>query len=106
MRTLMFATMLAATAVADEIAEKYPVAENVRGHENTEWSISYAYHLTDAKKNLPRVLLVGDSICQGYQGKVIATWGTRRSAFAWLRLASDLRLQWRGRGACDKPGAA
>ena len=55
---------------ADEIAERYPVAENVRGHENTEWSISYAYHLTDANKDLPRVLLVGDSICQGYQGKV------------------------------------
>ena len=57
-------------AFADAIADNYPVAENVRGHENTEWSISYAYHLTDAKKSLPRVLLVGDSICQGYQGKV------------------------------------
>ena len=48
MRTLMFAAVLAATAVADEIAEKYPVAENVRGHENTEWSISYACHYKDA----------------------------------------------------------
>ena len=57
-------------AFADAIADNYPVAENVRGHENTEWSTSYAYHLTDANKDLPRVLLVGDSICQGYQGKV------------------------------------
>ena len=64
------ASLLSMVGVADEIAEKYPVAENVRGHENTEWSISYAYHFTDAKKDLPRVLLVGDSICQGYQGKV------------------------------------
>lgn len=62
--------VFASAARADEIAERYPVAENVRGHENTEWSISYAYHLTDANKSLPRVLLVGDSICQGYQGKV------------------------------------
>jgi len=83
MRTLMFATMLAATAVADEIAEKYPVAENVRGHENTEWSISYAYHLTDAKKNLPRVLLVGDSICQGYQGKVAAKLDGKANVTYW-----------------------
>ena len=68
----MICTIATVALAADEIAEKYPVAENVRGHENTEWSISYAYHLTDAKKNLPRVLLVGDSICQGYQGKVAA----------------------------------
>jgi len=44
-----------------------PVGENVRGHENTEWSIAYAFHLIDDKKDLPRVLLVGDSICSGYQ---------------------------------------
>ena len=69
-RLLSLLTLMPAIALADEIAKQYPVAENMRGHENTEWSISYAYHLTDANKNLPRVLLVGDSICQGYQGKV------------------------------------
>lgn len=47
-----------------------PVSENLRGHENIEWSIGYAFHLTDANKALPRVLLVGDSICNGYQGAV------------------------------------
>jgi len=47
-----------------------PVSEKVRGHENVEWSISYAFHLTDANKNLPRVFLVGDSICNGYQEEV------------------------------------
>lgn len=50
--------------------EDCPVSENLRGHENTEWSRGYAYHLTDAKKGLPRVLLVGDSICCGYEGNV------------------------------------
>ena len=71
MKTLLIAALFASQAAfADSIAELYPVAENVRGHENTEWSTSYAYHLTDANKDLPRVLLVGDSICQGYQSKV------------------------------------
>lgn len=51
-------------------ADPCPVSENLRGHENTEWSIGYAFHLTDAQKNLPRVLLVGDSICNGYQRMV------------------------------------
>ena len=70
-------------AFADAIADNYPVAENVRGHENTEWSISYAYHLTDAKKSLPRVLLVGDSICQGYQGKVRAKLEGKANVTYW-----------------------
>ena len=52
------------------IAEKCPVSEKVRGHENIEWQISYAYHLADANMNLPRVLLVGDSICNNYQSEV------------------------------------
>ena len=61
---------IAGTALADDLAQKCPVSEKVRGHENTEWQIAYAYHLTDANKGLPRVLLVGDSICNGYQGEV------------------------------------
>ena len=70
-------------AFADAIADNYPVAENVRGHENTEWSTSYAYHLTDANKDLPRVLLVGDSICQGYQGKVRAKLEGKANVTYW-----------------------
>ena len=78
------AAVLASVVVgADKIAEKFPVAENKRGHENTEWSISYAYHLTDAKKNLPRVLLVGDSICQGYQSKVAAKLEGKANVTYW-----------------------
>lgn len=44
-----------------------PISERRRGHENIEWSTGYSYHLTDANRHLPRVLLVGDSICSGYQ---------------------------------------
>lgn len=36
--------------------------------EATEWIVSYAYNATDAR--LPRVLLVGDSICNGYSKDV------------------------------------
>ena len=41
-----------------------------RDHENIEWSIAYAYGLTDATTHLPRVLLVGDSICRAYAEEV------------------------------------
>ena len=54
----------------DSAAQSCPVSENLRGHENIEWSIGYAFHLTDDKRDLPRVLLVGDSICYAYQGGV------------------------------------
>ena len=63
--SLSLATLLPARA-----ADPCPVNPNVRGHENVEWSIGYGFHLTDAQKGLPRVLLVGDSICNGYQGAV------------------------------------
>ena len=55
-----------ANATADQ-DESCPVSTNIRGHENIEWSKAYAFGLTDETKDLPRVLLVGDSICNGYQ---------------------------------------
>ena len=39
-----------------------------RTREATEWSIHYAYDALDAGK--PRVFLIGDSICNGYNGAV------------------------------------
>lgn len=74
----------AASVSADEIAEKCPVSEKVRGHENIEWSISYAYHLTDEKKDLPRVLLVGDSICNHYQSRVADRLRGRANITFWV----------------------
>lgn len=41
-----------------------------RSHENTEWSTSYGYGLVGGSRGLPRVLLIGDSICNGYNGAV------------------------------------
>lgn len=54
-----------AAARPEELVE-HPVSDNLRGHENIEWSTSYAFGLTDGSRDLPRVLLVGDSICAGY----------------------------------------
>lgn len=39
-----------------------------RKREGTEWSITYAFDATDESR--PRVLLIGDSICNGYNGAV------------------------------------
>ena len=33
--------------------EPNPGSDYLRGHENIEWSIGYAFHLTDGRKNLP-----------------------------------------------------
>ncbi len=45
-------------------AQEQPLTETKRQRESTEWIVSYAYNANDEK--LPRVLLVGDSICNGY----------------------------------------
>ena len=47
-----------------------PVSAAIGRRENIEWSISYAFHVTDGNKALPRVLLVGDSICNAYHNGV------------------------------------
>ena len=48
--------------------EDYMPKSTKRKRESTEWSITYSYN-TD-NKSLPRVLLIGDSICNGYQSNV------------------------------------
>lgn len=61
-----------------------PVGFNERGHENIEWSIQYAFHLTDAQKHLPRVLLIGDSICNAYQRGVIKALEGKVNVSYWV----------------------
>ncbi len=39
-----------------------------REREDVEWSITYTFHALETDK--PRVLLIGDSICNGYHGSV------------------------------------
>ena len=70
MNRLMVAAMAAICGVAAHAAPVdggMPVSAKVRGHENTEWSTAYAFHLTDASKSLPRVFIVGHSISGQYR---------------------------------------
>ena len=51
MNRLMVAAMAAICGVAAHAAPVdggMPVSAKVRGHENTEWSTAYAFHLTEA----------------------------------------------------------
>ncbi len=66
---LLTAYVCSAAHKPEELAA-CPVSENLRGHENIEWTRAYAYGLTDSSRHLPRVLLVGDSIVCGYEGGV------------------------------------
>ena len=69
MKRLMVAVVALASGVALAAPADggMPVSAKVRGHENTEWSMAYAFHMTDSLKNLPRVFIVGDSISGGYR---------------------------------------
>ena len=48
--------------------QDYAPASTSRVREETEWSITYTYRAQD--RETPRVLLIGDSICNAYQGQV------------------------------------
>lgn len=48
--------------------QDYQLAQTSRQHEAIEWSIYYHYNTGDTVN--PRLLLIGDSICNGYQGAV------------------------------------
>lgn len=48
--------------------QDYAPASTSRVREGIEWSITYSYNATE--KGKPRVLLIGDSICNGYNGRV------------------------------------
>jgi len=49
-------------------AQEQPKLQVEHPREATEWIVSYAYNANDTK--LPRVLLIGDSICNAYSGDV------------------------------------
>ncbi len=68
--TVLCAAFALASDKAARDDEACPVNPNVRGHEDIEWSHATAYNFTSEKRNLPRVLLIGDSICNGYQNDV------------------------------------
>lgn len=52
-----------ATETGIREASGAPVPTNLRGHEDIEWSVGYGFGYV-SRPDLPRVLLVGDSVCQ------------------------------------------
>jgi len=58
------ATLVAAAAVAADFRDFIPEVTEPNT-EAVEWTVSYAWNTQD--KSSPRVLLIGDSICNGYQ---------------------------------------
>ena len=48
--------------------QDFAPASTSREREGTEWSIHYAFNAVDTEKK--RVLLIGDSICNAYNGVV------------------------------------
>ncbi len=61
-----------------------PVDPEARGHENIEWSISYGYHLRDAESKLPRVLMIGDSICNAYKNEMFRYLSGKMTMTYWV----------------------
>ncbi len=49
---------------AEDLYKKYQPNSTSRIRENIEWSTTYSFNVNDKTK--PRVLLIGDSICNGY----------------------------------------
>ena len=97
METKMIRAAIAAICVAAAFADDVIVSgetafsvspgwedAEIAARENIEWSISYAYHLTDSGKDLPRVLLVGDSICNFYKDNVISYLDGRMNVTYWV----------------------
>lgn len=67
LRKLLILTTFVFVAHAVQ-AESEKSKKIVHSRENTEWIVHYSYNAT--KTDLPRVLLIGDSICNQYQKDV------------------------------------
>lgn len=66
---------------AEELYQKYQPKTTSRVRESTEWSTTYTYNSNDTKT--PRVLLIGDSICNGYQRTVTSKLKGKMNVTFW-----------------------
>ncbi len=68
-KLMLLLAPFAFSAIAQSVDYRsYQVPEPARKQENIVWNTTYCYNARDSKS--PRVLLIGDSICNGYQGLV------------------------------------
>ena len=65
----------------EELYRRYQPEKTSRIREEIEWSITYAYNALDAET--PRLLLIGDSICNGYQNVVREKLGNIMNTSFW-----------------------
>ena len=68
--SLILAIVIAPPAFADDLYKQFQPKQTNRVREDIEWSTTYSYGVK--KPALPRALVIGDSICQGYQGMLAA----------------------------------
>ena len=70
--TIILSVFLAQGAIvyAQDLFLTHPISDRVGCHENQDWLEFRGFHYTDDKKDLPRVLLIGDSISAGYRKHV------------------------------------
>lgn len=62
------AVLLVFSGTAAELYREFQPVRTSRIRENTEWSVTYTYNALDSRN--PRLLLIGDSICNAYQDTV------------------------------------
>ena len=61
--------------------ENYQLANSSRVRENIEWSMTYSYNAPDRKS--PRILLIGDSICNAYHKELRRLLQARANLTFW-----------------------
>lgn len=79
--TAIFLTALTASA-ADDLYKEFQPSETSRVREATEWSIFNSFDTLDTSSK--RLLLIGDSICNGYYGLVRQELGERMRLSLWV----------------------
>lgn len=68
--TALVAALAATSMAAPGERDEWFLPQEGLEREPIDWTVFRAYHRADAKADLPRVLLIGDSICNGYEGAV------------------------------------
>lgn len=67
--------------IMSEIYQKYQPSSSTRQSENIEWNVSYIYNRNDTAS--PRVLVIGDSICNAYQSQLRENLAERANLTFW-----------------------
>ena len=99
--------LICAAAVCSAVDYRdFQPADSGRTGENVEWNISYVFNKKDTS-GAPRVMVIGDSICNGYSGMLRKKLGKKMNFSFWassLCVRDPLYLKTLDL-VLDKPGA-